>query len=319
MIGPRHRPSEPLSNPAAVWRWVRTRPEVLVIAASILCVIVALTVLREPTAGDPAGVVDPLASEGPLVYAPGMPTGSPPDPLASDDATMTAASEAAALASAAASAPQPSLPPPLPSAVLAPEDSVFAAGGSQPLETPAAPVKRKPGPVLIFDAGAEEAGETDDPAPTVSAAPQLRSVTKPAVAAASANSLTRGTTIPAVLESAIDAGQPGGVRAMVSTDVRSADGRRLLVPRSSRLVGQYRADPGKSRAYVIWTRLEKPDGSRVALNSVAGPAARFLESYAASSLVSQVSGASGTNVRVRPGEPIRVIASRSVDLQTTRR
>ena len=67
---------------------------------------------------------------------------------------------------------------------------------------------------------------------------------------------------------------PGFVRAVVSQDVRSYDGTRVLVPRSSRLIGQYQSglQNGQKRAYVIWTRLIRPDGVSV---DIASPATDF--------------------------------------------
>ena len=86
--------------------------------------------------------------------------------------------------------------------------------------------------------------------------------------------VTEGTLIPAVLETAIDTDVPGFVRAVVSQDVRSYDGTRILIPRSSRLIGQYQSglQAGQQRAYVIWTRLIRPDGISV---DIASPATDF--------------------------------------------
>ncbi len=86
--------------------------------------------------------------------------------------------------------------------------------------------------------------------------------------------VTEGTLIPAILETAINTDVPGFVRAVVSQDVRSFDGKRVLVPRSSRLIGQYQAgvQQGQRRAYVIWTRLIRPDGVSV---NLASPAIAF--------------------------------------------
>jgi type IV secretion system protein VirB10 len=83
--------------------------------------------------------------------------------------------------------------------------------------------------------------------------------------------VTQGTLIPAILETAINTDVPGFVRAVVSQDVRSFDGKRLLIPRSSRLIGQYQSgvQQGQRRAYVIWTRLIRPDGVSVNLASPA--------------------------------------------------
>ncbi len=89
-----------------------------------------------------------------------------------------------------------------------------------------------------------------------------------------ATTVSQGTMIPAVLETAIDTDVPGYVRAVVSQDVRSFDGSRVLVPRSSRLVGQYQSglQAGQRRAYVIWTTLIRPDGVSV---NLASPATGF--------------------------------------------
>ena len=86
-----------------------------------------------------------------------------------------------------------------------------------------------------------------------------------------ATTVTQGTLIPAILETAIDTNVPGYVRAVVSQDVRSFDGTKVLVPRSSRLIGQYQSglQNGQKRAYVIWTRLIRPDGASVNLASPA--------------------------------------------------
>ena len=97
---------------------------------------------------------------------------------------------------------------------------------------------------------------------------QARPMTNPST------TVTEGTLIPAILETAINTDVPGYVRAVVSQDVRSFDGKRVLVPRSSRLIGQYQAgvQQGQRRAYVIWTRLIRPDGVSV---NLASPAVGF--------------------------------------------
>lgn len=97
---------------------------------------------------------------------------------------------------------------------------------------------------------------------------QARAMTNPST------TVTEGTLIPAILETAINTDVPGYVRAVVSQDVKSFDGRRVLIPRSSRLIGQYQAgvDQGQRRAYVVWTRLIRPDGVSV---NLASPAVGF--------------------------------------------
>lgn len=81
--------------------------------------------------------------------------------------------------------------------------------------------------------------------------------------------IPQGTVIPAVLETALDSTRGGGVRALVQRDVMGFDGKRILIPRGSRLYGEYQADlkRGQNRALVQWTRLIRPDGVTIALDS----------------------------------------------------
>jgi type IV secretion system protein VirB10 len=136
--------------------------------------------------------------------------------------------------------------------------------------------------------------------------------------------------------------------------VRSFDGTRVLVPRSSRLIGEYKSglQAGQKRAYVIWTRLIRPDGVSVRLGSPAigfgGETglegkfnSHFFARFGSAMLLSVVGGLSGIGgsagvifagggqsaaatavtqngqigptVRVRQGEPIRVFTARDLD------
>lgn len=81
----------------------------------------------------------------------------------------------------------------------------------------------------------------------------------------------QGAVIPAVLETAINSDLPGYTRAIVSRDIRSFDGTNILIPRGSRLVGQYKSGltSGETRAFIIWDRLIRPDGLSVQLASPA--------------------------------------------------
>jgi type IV secretion system protein VirB10 len=167
--------------------------------------------------------------------------------------------------------------------------------------------------------------------------------------------VTQGTLIPAVLETAIDTDLPGYVRAVVSRDVKSFDGSHVLIPRSSRLIGQYKSglSAGQTRAYVIWSRLIRPDGASVALASPAvdfsgtsGLAGKvdghFMKRFGAAALLTVIGGlsaignpsvvlsggqsaasvaAQGTaqippTVRVAQGQPIRVFTARDLDFST---
>lgn len=83
--------------------------------------------------------------------------------------------------------------------------------------------------------------------------------------------IPQGAVIQAVLETALDSNRPGFVRAIVSRDVRSFDGSQVLIPRGSRLFGEYKADlaQGQNRATVQWQKLTRPDGVQIAIGSPA--------------------------------------------------
>lgn len=281
--------------------------------------------------------------------------------------------------------PQPAAAVPAPAGVPAGPTAMPAAQPSQapvPLPAPApapvlaAPPSANPGaaaqanpyasPTVVFDAGTGTAVPVAGPAGEAKSsgnanddfAARLAGSGSTATAASSfdpATTVTQGTLIPAVLETAIDTDVPGYVRAIVSTDVRSFDGRRVLVPRSSRLIGQYKSGltAGQKRAYVIWTRLIRPDGVSVNLGSPAiafggetGLAGKvnnhFFERFGSAMLLSVVGGLSaigssgtsvvigaggqsaaasavqnsanvGPTIRVRQGQPIRVFTAKDLD------
>ncbi|HZZ33501.1 MAG TPA: TrbI/VirB10 family protein [Phenylobacterium sp.] len=81
----------------------------------------------------------------------------------------------------------------------------------------------------------------------------------------------QGTVIPAVLETALNSDLPGFASAIVSRDVRGYDNSTVLIPKGSKLVGQYKSAiaAGQSRAFVVWSRLLTPEGVSVDLASPA--------------------------------------------------
>lgn len=86
-----------------------------------------------------------------------------------------------------------------------------------------------------------------------------------------ATTVVQGTLINAVLETALDSTSPGQTRAIVTRNIYGFDGSRILIPRGTRLYGVYEADvaQGQNRAQIRWTRLLRPDGVSVALDSPA--------------------------------------------------
>ena len=290
--------------------------------------------------------------------------------------------------------PQPALPvapPPTPGQLAAINGAAQPAGGSLVFTSPpqtypqitaagpqAAPTTsmadRLRSPTLLFDSSGPvlPAGAAAPNGAVTAAAPETRaavpgdefaaradaSASDTATARAMvdpASTVAQGTLIPAVLETAINSDLPGYVRAVVSQDVRSFDGSRVLIPRSSRLVGQYKSGltAGQTRAYVLWSRLIRPDGVSVAIASpgtdeagqsgLAGEVdSHFFKRFGSALLLSVVSAASAISsggasllmsgggagaagvaaqqsggipptVRVRQGQPIRVFTARDLD------
>lgn len=84
----------------------------------------------------------------------------------------------------------------------------------------------------------------------------------------------QGTMIQAVLETAVNTDLPGAVRALVSEDVHSYDGSRILIPRGARVIGTYndRTDLGQRRAMIIWNRIILPDNQTVEIGATGGDA-----------------------------------------------
>ncbi|WP_068090354.1 TrbI/VirB10 family protein [Novosphingobium rosa] len=281
--------------------------------------------------------------------------------------------EAAEIAAPAPAATLPATPAPTPVAPAPPaltpaQQAALARAGSLVPDHQASPV-------MVYDAPGDSL-----PAPT--AKPATPGTTPPAAplaendafasriagggvetASASrlanpASTLTQGTLIPAILETAIDSDLPGFVRAVVTQDIRSFDGSQVVVPRSSRLIGQYKSGlaAGQTRAYVMWSRLIRPDGVSVALGSPAVEFSgrsglsgevngHFFKRFGAAAILSVLGGAgalvgSGTSVvigssgqsaasvaaqrdaqipptvRIRVGTPIRVFIARDLDFST---
>lgn len=86
--------------------------------------------------------------------------------------------------------------------------------------------------------------------------------------------IPQGTIIPAVLETPINSSVPGMARAITSRDTSGFDGSRVLIPKGSRLFGDYQSNvqAGQSRVLVTWSTLVRPDGVSIKLASPASDA-----------------------------------------------
>ena len=180
------------------------------------------------------------------------------------------------------------------------------------------PSSRQAGPALVYDGGEQGTpGTAVQPGQGGVGGPRaaIGSDDTPARATRISNQTTTmpvGTIIPAVLETPIDTARPGLLRAVVSEDTRGFDGRRVLVQRGSRLIGEYQADvrANQNRVLVNWTRLIRPDGVAIRLGSPAsdplggaGVPGRlhtyFFQRFASAVLQSALTV--GVNLASRPG------------------
>ncbi|MEW5685010.1 MAG: type IV secretion system protein VirB10 [Pseudomonadota bacterium] len=261
-----------------------------------------------------------------------------------------------------APASQTPSPAPPPAAAPAPPPAAIPLVTSPPAGTPAEAHWRAPAMVVDFS-GAETAPLqlAQAAAAAAPAAPALPAedpgasaderfsarVTRGAGDTARASQMynlgrtvPQGTVIAAVLETAIDSDLPGSVRGVVSRDVRSFDGSRVLIPRGSKLIGQYKSAvaAGQTRAFVVWSRIITPQGVTI---DVASPAAdrlgrgglpgdvdtHFFRRFGASILLSVVgagsqalanAAAGGNNTTLVIGSPAQAsqVASDALQRQT---
>jgi type IV secretion system protein VirB10 len=81
--------------------------------------------------------------------------------------------------------------------------------------------------------------------------------------------IAQGKTINAVLETAINTSLEGMIRAIISRDVYAESGRNILLPKGTRLIGQYSAATavGQERVLITWKRAIRPDGVDIAIES----------------------------------------------------
>jgi type IV secretion system protein VirB10 len=177
--------------------------------------------------------------------------------------------------------PKPAAPPvtapapaPITHAIPQPAPVTVQVVQPAPAAVPAQPQRTSSGAPLVIDVGG---GAATPPSSSAVASPTGSSSTQPIVrmrASAFANrsmTVPQGYLIPAVLETGFDSTKPGFARAMVSRDVRGFDGKYVLIPRGSRLIGEYQSviAQGQHRAVITWTRLMRPDGMTIEMQSPA--------------------------------------------------
>ena len=116
--------------------------------------------------------------------------------------------------------------------------------------------------------------------------------------------LAQGSVVQAALQTAINSDLPGNVVAVVSEPVLAFSGERVLIPRGSRLFGQYRSglDINQKRILILWTRILTPDGISMEIASAGGDQlgrsgltglvdTKFMERFGGAALISVIGAA----------------------------
>lgn len=183
--------------------------------------------------------------------------------------------------------PGPDAPELAPSTAPMPQTAHGAPGPVQPDPLQAI----RAAPLLAYGAGA--------PAPGADAGPEVPSLAGLLAqghgAAASATELDRlrqtsavgqvrahrlgdrsflvlaGTSLPCVLQTALDSATPGYVSCVIPQDIYSDNGAVVLLEKGTKVLGEYRAilKPGQARLFVLWTRAVTPGGVAIDLASPA--------------------------------------------------
>lgn len=121
---------------------------------------------------------------------------------------------------------------------------------------------RTPDPYMqAMLAGLPGAQAQDMPAATATDATAARPIVRPD------SLLVRGTYIRCVLETRIVTDIPGFTSCVVTEPVYSINGRRLLLPKGSKVLGRYEAEPRGPRVAVVWDRITTPNGVDISMAS----------------------------------------------------
>jgi type IV secretion system protein VirB10 len=79
----------------------------------------------------------------------------------------------------------------------------------------------------------------------------------------------QGKFIFGTLALAIHSDLPGQIEAVINQDVYGEQGEKILIPRGSHLIGEYRSglSNNQSRLFTVWTRIKEPNGIVIQLGS----------------------------------------------------
>ena len=82
--------------------------------------------------------------------------------------------------------------------------------------------------------------------------------------------ILQGKIINAALETAIDTDIPSDIRAVITRDVFAEEGKNILIPKGSRIIGTYstNVNAGQTRVTINWNRIIRVDGMSLNIASI---------------------------------------------------
>ncbi|HEX2453134.1 MAG TPA: TrbI/VirB10 family protein [Vicinamibacterales bacterium] len=198
-----------------------------------------------------------------------------------------------------------------------PKTSLLSVGGSPAVPSRsddstarlAAPQASRPSPMDV--AAQETSSEQVDHAPEK---PRHQFSTELNWADGKAYRVFEGSVIETVLTNRLDGTFSGPVNCMVTTPVHSHDGRKVLIPRGSRVLGEVRKVDawGQQRLAVVFHRLIMPDGYSLDLDRFQGLNQvgetglvdqinrHYLQIFGVSLAIGAIAGLSQANTRYGP-------------------
>jgi len=179
-------------------------------------------------------------------------------------------------------------PPPMPAPSMAAPPMPMPSLAQNTVLTQSDPLAKARAASLL-DPSELQGAEQARPPPAAAAQPAAASAAEPprslagqlqptALGAAGATvlrhpdmTITEGTLIPCILNTAVDSSAPGFVTCTTEQDSFGTTGTVNLLPRGTRVFGEYRNDmrPGQDRIFVAWDRAETPDHVLISLGSPA--------------------------------------------------
>jgi type IV secretion system protein VirB10 len=181
----------------------------------------------------------------------------------------------------------PGSPPPPSQAQPQPRSSLLQQVVGQAAEDPLA--KARAAPLL---GGSDAQQHPIEPAAAIAPAPQGQAAAAPGSALAARLhstipdsavatvlphpefTVTMGTLIPCVLQTAMDSSAPGIVTCVTQQDVLGSTGAVVLMEKGTKMVGEYASQmqQGQDRLFVLWNRAETPNHVVITLGSPAADA-----------------------------------------------